>query len=350
MIVNIKILDEYVEKGLLVRQKHPIHPIWIYNYSRDCQLNNSWDDITMSCRGLVVDEGGYILANPFSKFFNWEQLESVGLSVPNESFDVYEKMDGSLIIVFWYLTEWIVASRGSFTSDYAIKAKEILDKNYNIKLLSKSNTYCFELLWREHVIVITPEKDDVVLLGAFLTPNGKEIDVQTDYYKNNFNVVKKYDGITDFTNIKETIGSGREGVVVRFKNGFRMKIKGEDYLRLHKIITNVSSIDIWEALKNNDDLSKFFENVPDEFDAWVKGQIEFLNNEFTLVWERAVEYYNRLYYKFDADFSNRKLVVQEMNKYYDQRYHPILFKMIDENFVDDIIWKNLKPTFKKPNF
>lgn len=350
MIINLKILNEYVERGLIVRQKHPTYPIWIYNYSRDCQIGNHWDNITMSCRGLVIDEDGNIIGRPFTKFFNWEQLKSVGLSVPDEPFDVYEKMDGSLIITFYYMNEWIVASRGSFISDYAVKAKEILDKKYNVNLLSKSNTYCFELLWREHVIVLTPEKDDVILLGSFITSNGKEINVQTDYYKNNFNVVKKYDGITDIAKIKETIGPDREGVVVRFKNGFRMKIKGEEYIRLHKIITNLSTIDIWEALKNNVDLSVFFEKVPDEFDTWVKEQINILNNEFSLVWERSVEFYNRLYYKFNGDFSERKHVVQEMNKYYDSRYHPILFKMIDENFVDDIIWKNLRPKFKKLNF
>jgi RNA ligase len=45
---------------------------------------------------------------------------------PTENFEVYEKMDGSLGIVFWYRGQWVVATRGSFTSDQANKAREIL--------------------------------------------------------------------------------------------------------------------------------------------------------------------------------------------------------------------------------
>ena len=62
-------------------------------------------------------------------------------------------------------------------------------------------------------------------------------------------IVKRYDGINDFVNIKNLISNDKEGFVIRFKNGFRMKIKGDEYIRLHKIVTNISNRDIWEYLK-----------------------------------------------------------------------------------------------------
>ena len=42
--------------------------------------------------------------------------------------------------------------------------------------------------------------------------------------------------------LKEEISKDKEGYVIRFKNGFRMKIKGEEYKRLHKILTNISNL------------------------------------------------------------------------------------------------------------
>ena len=42
--------------------------------------------------------------------------------------------------------------------------------------------------------------------------------------------------------LKEEIQKDREGYVVKFKNGFRMKIKGEEYKRLHKMVVNDKGI------------------------------------------------------------------------------------------------------------
>jgi hypothetical protein len=54
---------------------------------------------------------------------------------------------------------------------------------------------------------------------------------------------------SDYTYLKHVIADSREGFVVRFSNGERMKIKGEEYLRLHKIMTNLSTTGVWEVLK-----------------------------------------------------------------------------------------------------
>jgi hypothetical protein len=44
-----------------------------------------------------------VIAKPFPKFFNYE--EHTADEIPNELFDVYEKMDGSLGICFYYEIE-----------------------------------------------------------------------------------------------------------------------------------------------------------------------------------------------------------------------------------------------------
>jgi RNA ligase len=144
MKIDLNILNDYLVKGLVVKNDHPTLPISIWNYSRTCQYENKWDEVTKKCRGLILDNEGYVVAKTFDKFFNMEEL-TLG-DIPDETFEVFEKLDGSLLIVFWYEGKWIVASRGSFTSDQAKKGIELL-KKYNTDIMFRHLTYCFEIIY-----------------------------------------------------------------------------------------------------------------------------------------------------------------------------------------------------------
>jgi hypothetical protein len=140
----LEILNRYYEDGLLHKQTHPTLDLTIWNYSPKVQYERLWDDITLQCRGLVTNSKGEIVARPFKKFFNYEEHKPEDL--PNEEFEVYEKMDGSLGILFYYENEWILATRGSFTSEQSIKGTEML-KKYPLEKLDINNTYLFEIIY-----------------------------------------------------------------------------------------------------------------------------------------------------------------------------------------------------------
>lgn len=144
MKYDLDTLNKYIENGLLEKNSHPTLPIDIYNYSRECQFSQAWDDITLNMRGTVLDHYGNVVARTFPKFFNMEEHKPE--EIPNESFSVFEKMDGSLGILFNYDDEWHLATRGSFVSDQAIKGKEMLGR-YNIESLDKNKTYLFEIIY-----------------------------------------------------------------------------------------------------------------------------------------------------------------------------------------------------------
>jgi RNA ligase len=135
-------LNQYYEDGLLYKQTHPTLPLTIWNYTPEVQYGQLWDEITLQCRGLIVDNEGNVVARPFKKFFNTEE----GKHTPTPEFEVFEKMDGSLGILFYYQKEWVFATRGSFTSDQSKKAYELLEK-YPIENLDKKNTYLFEIIY-----------------------------------------------------------------------------------------------------------------------------------------------------------------------------------------------------------
>jgi len=143
MKYNIETINEYVAKGLLDKCEHKELPIALYKYSRNCQFEWNWDNITMNMRGTVLDTEGNVVAKTFPKFFNIESD-----NFPNLPFEVFEKLDGSLGILFSYEGEWHLATQGSFYSEQAIYAQKILAGNkLYIDGLSKDFTYLFEIIY-----------------------------------------------------------------------------------------------------------------------------------------------------------------------------------------------------------
>lgn len=347
----IQILEQYHEKGLLMKQTHPTLDLTIWNYSPSVQYERLWDDITVQCRGLVTNSLGEIVARPFKKFFNYEELTPE--QIPNENFDVYEKMDGSLGILFNYQGEWVLATRGSFTSPQSIKGRELLEK-YDYSRLHPDYTYLFEIIYPENRIVCLYDFEDLVLLGMIHTETGIEVNIHnTDNedvrLKNmisnlGFKIVMLYKTWGEgYDILKKEISNDREGYVIRFKNGFRMKIKGDEYVRLHRIITNVSNRDIWEYLKEGKPLDEILDKVPDEFYEWVRNtknelltQYETLENEYRWIFKIINQSHNS---------ENRKVFAEYAKQY---KHSGLLFNMLDGRDYSEQIWKLIYPSYSKP--
>lgn len=354
MKYDLAILTDYVSKGLVIGQSHPTLPLAIFNYSRECQYEGLWDDITLNMRGTILDTKGNVIAKPFPKFFNYEEhtAENSKLPpIPNETFEVYEKMDGSLGIFFYYAGEWHMATRGSFTSEQAIKGMEMMEK-YNFEKLHTDYTYLFEIIYNENRIVCNYDFEDIVLLGIINTKTGNEVNLNNDTedirIKNiisniGFRIVTLYKTWgEDWETLKKEISKDNEGYVIRFSGGMRMKIKGDEYVRLHRILTNFSTKDIWELLKNGEPLEPFLDRVPDEFDAWVKEVVRDLQTRYDSILN---DYQTILFNIWHPD---KKLFAE-----YAKRYpHPsLLFSMYDNKKNKcgyDYIWKLLKPKYEKP--
>jgi RNA ligase len=339
----------------MYKQVHPTLPLTIWNYSEKVQYDNLWDDITTQTRGLVTDDKGNIVARPFKKFFN----DSEKRHTPTPDFDVYEKMDGSLGILFHYEGEWVLATRGSFTSDQAVKGFDMLQK-YEYQKLHKDYTYLFEILFDANRIVVKYDYEDLVLLGMIHTKTGYEVDLYGEgndvRLKNiitnlGFKVVKKYDGINDYSILKGMIKDDEEGFVVKFSNGDRVKIKGEEYLKLHKLITSVSTTAIWEMLSEGRDVLELLKEVPDEFYNKVKMYVRDLKYTYFSLSEYTGKTHDGFRYgKFgDKDPEPTKKEFAEFLSM--NNYNPIIkalcFAMWDKKDYDKIIWKHIKPEFRK---
>ena len=336
-------LEKYYQNGLLLKQTHPTFDLTIWNYSPKVQYERLWDDITLQCRGLVTNSKGEIVARPFKKFFNYEEHKPE--EIPNEDFVVYEKMDGSLGILFNYENEWILATRGSFTSPQAIKGRELLNK-YKYKYLPSDCTYLFEIIYPENRIVCDyGEEEKLILLGSIQTNTAEEYDIHNEDYESlGFELVTIYKTWGEgYDLLKEEISKDKEGYVIRFKSGFRMKIKGEEYKRLHRILTNISNRDIWEYLKDNKPFDEILEKVPDEFYDWVSKTADDLVEKYGDIEKKCLMDFHRI--QSNTNIENRKDFALEALKC---DYPSILFSMLNHNDYRDMIWKKIYPEYSKP--
>ena len=338
MKYDLKVIADYVSKGLVVGQSHATLPLAIFNYSRTCQYDRLWDDVTLNCRGLILDTEGNIIARPFPKFFNYEEHSAE--EIPNELFEVYEKMDGSLGICFYYNGEWHMATRGSFTSEQAIRGKEMLDK-YDTSKLNTHYTYLFEIIYKENRIVVDYDFEDLVLLAVIDTETGAEPGLNS-VNTHDFRVVMRYNTFGEgLDELKKEISNDREGYVIRFRNGMRMKIKGDEYVRLHRILTNFSTTDIWELLRTKGNMDEFLDRVPDEFDNWVKKTMLELIVQYETIEYNAKISFETLKSRCETKKEFALTAVHDMHS-------SILFSMWDGKSYEDTIWKMIKPKWSKP--
>ena len=333
-------LDKLINEGMIIDNRHKSLPLTIFNYSKIAQFQKNWNDITLQARGLIIDDNDKIIARPFKKFFNMEELKAN--EMPNERYEVYKKMDGSLGILFYYANTWHMATRGSFTSEQAMKGISIFNSKYKhlIPNLNVELTYLFEIIYSENRIVVDYGKtEDLILLGAIHAESGNEIDINDINLP--FTKVESYE-ITNFEDLKNRNMQNEEGYVIKFiPSNFRMKIKFEDYVTLHGIVTEFSTKKVWEILKDNQDLEKLLEMVPDEFYDKVKLVYDDLTEQFETLKGVAETIASQC-----GQFDNRKDIALFLQREH-KEIMPLVFGILDKKNIDKIIWTMIKPDFEK---
>jgi len=355
-------INKYIEEGLVTEQVHPENPdVKIYNYTQKCQFEGAWDEVTMQCRGLIFDtKTGKQLSNPFPKFFNYEEHIAKGLSVPHETPIIHQKFDGSLGILYWLNDLPWIATRGSFASDQAIWATNWFRLNANFEDFNKDYTYLFEIIYPENRIVVSYDFSGLALI-AVREIGGTDVLVLNQLGMHQFPLLRgpfEYPMLykpTDFAALKAMNLANQEGFVIHYPNAdLRLKIKFEDYVRLHKIMTGLSAIGIWEALREGKEIS--IDNVPDEFFKWFTETKDGLNNKFSDIWHEAYKDYLDITESLGYPMAPRGLRFhgQTRKHFADKaaqtKYPSILFAMLDGKDYREIIWKMIRPrgqqTFK----
>lgn len=263
-------LFDEIAKGNINVGYHPVFPqLAIFKYSMGCVMERNWNKFTLMARGLILDlQAEAIVATPFVKFFNYGEIESGSFSVVESEFTVAEKVDGSLGIMFYYSEAWRMATAGSFISEQALWATDWIIKNVPLDKVDKTNTYLFEIIYPENKIVVQYDFAGLVLLGI-VDKFGLEyasgfLEREASYLGTKCAKIYNFSDMDSILKKAGTLGVNEEGYVIRFKSGIRLKIKGDEYVRIHKIISRVTPLAIWESILSGDDLRDLREDLPEE--------------------------------------------------------------------------------------
>jgi RNA ligase len=329
-------LEGLVEAGYISRRKHPELDLHILNYTPRTQYEGLWNDTTEQCRGLIVDGSGGVVSRCFRKFFNYEQVrDEVALRLDaGVGFKAFDKLDGSLGISYWEGDRPRIATRGSFTSEQATRANAMLDRDYPRVRLDPSLTYLFEIIYPENRICVDYGDDErLVLLGSIHTESGEEVDPGGVPFPR----PAPADAGSDFGSMAAMNLSNREGFVVRFDDGFRFKVKFEDYVALHSAIFSLSTRTIWDALREGRDVP--LDLMPDEVYGWARAVERGLRRDYAAVESRAMEIFEAIRHLDRREFAASAL---------EYRCSTVLFRMLDGRPYADHIWKMVEPEYRTP--
>lgn len=218
----------------------------LYCYTRRTVYEKAWDRFSTVSRGLVLDRlERRIVATPFPKFYN---LGEDGRKAPSGDFEAYEKLDGSLIIAFHHNGRWHTATKGNFSSGEAKAAFSMLPFNR----MTPGLTYLSELIGPSNKIIVRYPQDEVRLLSIF-DGNGRELarrEIEAlDLGGMPLARIVASISLEDLIARAAALPAGEEGYVLRFADGSRLKLKGNEYRRLHALTSNLSPLTVWDAMR-----------------------------------------------------------------------------------------------------
>src|SRR5690606_11369520 len=151
---------------------------------------------------------------------------------------------------------------------------------------------------------------------------------------------------------------GREGFVVRYLtpiNGVaQVKIKEEQYINLHRVVTGLSEKSVWEMLGEGKTVEQIKENVPDELYDWVDETATSLMDKAQHIIDEAYEAFDAVLSRIEAaaatlppedlDRTQRATFARHAASF--PEYKSFLFKMYDRADYDvfwNMAWKLVKP-------
>ena len=311
--------------------------------------------IVCECRGIILEKDTWrIVRIAFNKFFNIGEPNAATLDW--DSAIATEKLDGSLMSVYYYDDEWKIATNstidaykapldnGGFKTygDLFAKAAEIAGLDYT--KLCKHYTYTFELCSRYNKVVLDyPE----IKLYHILTRDNEtfeELDV-------NIGVPKPAEyalgNKEDYENFVASMGEDHEGIVVKDDFNNRVKIKTQSYFALHRLVNNhimtlTTAIEL--ILKN--ETAELLAYFP-EFQPYID-QVQLQLHEVKVIIEDIKEKV-----KAEKENKNKKEFVQwvgnnELRTVYYAAYDDKLHQMLeyDESDEDEVLQRKIRSLIK----
>lgn len=209
------------------------------------------EKIVLECRGLILDkdDNWSVVARPFDKFFNLGEGRAAEIDWDHAT--VYEKLDGSLMILYYYKSGWRVASSGTpdasgpcnSSKEFATFKDLFWDTFYNHEKYAvppsylEGYTFMFELE-TPHNRVVVPHSEPKLTLIGIRHKGGQEYSI--NYWEKLADIPCYRKAKTfSFSNKEEMLEFSKtldplkqEGFIVRDWAFNRVKVKTAQYVAL----------------------------------------------------------------------------------------------------------------------
>lgn len=347
-LFDANLFTQMVEQRYIKSQKHPHADLRIYNYTQLAQFDRVWNPVTLACRGLIVDSDDRIVARPFAKFFNL--TDHPGDTLPDSEVHVTEKLDGSLGILYPTSEGYMLATRGSFTSEQAEHATRLWRRRYAHCFVPREGwTYLYEIVYPSNRIVVDySDVDDLFLLGAVETSTGRSVTYEQAIQGWPGPVVQAHPARSLEDALVLPVRENSEGLVIHFiEQDLRVKLKHAEYVRLHRLVTGLSDRRIWEALAAGDDLGSWLEAVPDEFFDYVTATRDRFLSEHASGLASIETAYNELLASLPSGWVRRDFA-DKVQAMLDFPFARGLFSRLDGRDCSDMVWQSLRPAEHRP--
>lgn len=233
-----------------------------------------------------------------------------------------------------------IATRGSFTSDQALHATRLFRERYGAFTPPDGMTCLFEVIYPENRIVCDYcGADDLFLLGAVNIATGEVVDPHW---------VSGWYGPQATTFAVRTLADAlampprpqAEGLVVRLlETGQMVKIKQDDYVALHKVITGLNARGVWELLGAGKTVADICEPLPDEFHQWVKDLTADLTGRAAAILTEAETTHGEILASLPAGWTRKDYALAAAQ----HACRPWLFNLLDGRDPRPGIWKTIRP-------
>lgn len=238
------------------------------------QIETPMNDVTIWCRGAIIDEQTMkFVALPYCRFFNAEETKAAVIDWSTAK--CFNKVDGSLVYLYYYNNEWHVSTSGipdaSGTLPFGdLTFKDLFWKVWNelgYKLPEETNhTFIFELMTPYNKVVVPMYKNQILMHGVRNIDTLQEFDHEPFAKKYGWEVVDSY----NMNNLEDILAASKvinpmeqEGYVIRDSTNFnRIKVKSPQYVALSHIKDTMSyrrMIEIVQTNENEEFLSYFKE-------------------------------------------------------------------------------------------
>ena len=287
-------LDEYLKEAegpCLNKAVSPDGKYVKFKYTDHCTYSMGWNDVTLHARGHVfrLSDGKCVL-RPWDKFFNYGELfdqdgkptqlykllDDTPDMRPERAlqgpFTATEKFDGSLCIAGMVDGALLSTSSGSFTAWQADWARDWLERNSVDKCMREGFTYLFEIIADEDLHPIRYNFEGCVLLGIVDNDTGIELPYHELWEfaaATRLKLTPQTDCATldDAMALVQAFPKTQEGLVVTYPSGFKMKLKGPEFLKIQRVFHSLSEKSLLEAFDcyTGDFPADIREVVPEEF-------------------------------------------------------------------------------------